>query len=238
MNQPDCQRLALPSFYAWAILGLLVASPTACSSGSSDDSPLVIGGTCQRTTLQNCGSGPWDPFGIALAFAWVSGQCTEEVGCEAAPVPSDLLNGVVTNDFINANWTVGSVPDREPNDDMDEAMPVVLRAGGAIFLTGTVNDADDPADVLALAVQSFSGQIATYLCATPQNCAGQNLQSDQIHIDLLDQNGTLIQSTNPVQGSSSHGIAFLPAAGLGYFVAVRARDTGGADFVYRLNIVD
>jgi len=223
---------------ARAVPWLFAVCLAACKSGSSDDDNAQIGGVCYRTTLQNCGSGPWDPFGMALTIAWVSGQCTEEVECRAQPVQSDLVNGIVTNDYINTNWLVSRVQDREPNDGTDSAVPVVLQARNSIFFTGSVNDADDPADVVALAVQSSDGLIAAYLCASPQNCAGSFLQSDQIYLDLLDQNGTLIQTTNPAQGATSHDIAWLPTPGLGYFVAVRARDTGGADFAYHLNIVD
>ncbi len=218
-----------------AVIAVMMVGLAACnSSGSQDDPPTD--GRCFETSLQNCGPGPWDPFGIALAFAWVGGQCTQEVSCES--VQTDLTAGIVTDDYINSNWRVGSVPDREPNDTTETAMPVVLQAGGGIFLTGTVNDASDPADLLALAVASSEGLIAIYLCETPQDCTLPFLQSDEIHIDLFDQNGTLIQTTNMMQSANGHSISFLPASGLGYFVAVIARDTNGADFAYRLNIVD
>lgn len=217
------------------VLVLVAISIAACSSGGSDDVPATDG-RCFETKLQNCGPGPWDPFGIALAFAWVGGQCTQEVSCES--VQTDLTAGIVTDDYINGNWRVGSVPDREPNDTTENAMPVVLQAGGGIFLTGTVNDSNDPSDMLALAIASTDGLIALYLCETPQDCTSPFLQSDEIHIDLFDQNGTLIQTTNMMQSANGHSISFLPAAGLGYFVAVTARDTNGADFAYRLNIVD
>ena len=143
-----------------------------------------------------------------------------------------------TDDYINANWTVGFVPDREPNNTLDSAMPVVLQAGGAIFLSGTVNDANDTADMLALAIGSSNDLISIYLCRTPQDCILPFLQSDEIHIDLFDQNGTLIQTTNMMQSTNGHSISFLPVAGLGYYVAVTARDTNSGDFAYRLNIVD
>lgn len=238
MNWLYNSRLVCPRCTAWTAIGLLAMSLAGCSTGTPEDHGQQIGGVCHRTTLQNCGPGPWDPFGIALTFAWIGGQCTEEVQCEAGPVRSDLVNGIVTNDYIDSNWLVGSVPDREPNDGTGSAVPVVLRTGGAIFLTGSVNGADDPTDMLALAVQSSEGLIAAYLCATAQNCVGQRLQTDEIYLELLDQNGSLIETTNPAQGATRHEIVFLPTPGLGYFVAVRARDTGGGDFAYRLNIVD
>lgn len=218
-----------------AVFCSLAVVLSSCSSSGTDNEPAT-GGQCFETSLQNCGSGPWDPFGIALAFAWVGGQCTREVSCESAE--TDLTAGIVTDDYINENWRVGSVPDREPNDTTENAIPVVLQTGGGIFLTGTVNDASDPADVLALAVASSDGLIAVYLCETPQDCTLPFLQSDEIYIDLFDQNGTLIQTTNMMQSTNGHSISFLPVAGLGYFVSVTARDTKGGDFNYRLNIVD
>jgi hypothetical protein len=220
------------------MLGVLLASLAACGSSDNKIVTTTPGGVCLETRLENCGPGPWDPFGIALAFAWVSGQCTMEVRCESTPVQTDFSSGIVTDSFINANWRVGSVPDREPNDTIDNAMPVVLQAGGAIFLNGTVNDTSDPGDVLALAIDSTNDLIAIYLCVTPQDCTAPFLQTDEIHIDLFDQNGQLIETTNMMQSANGHSIAFLPAAGLGYFVRVTARDTVGADFAYRLNIVD
>lgn len=224
------------TFMKPAAVGLVAVAVTACGSSGEPNNEPATGGQCFETSLQNCGSGPWDPFGIALAFAWVGGQCTREVSCD--PVETDLVAGIVTDSYINANWRVGSVPDREPNDTTDNAMPVVLQAGGAIFLTGTVNDVSDPADVLALAVASSEGLIAAYLCETPQDCTLPFLQTDEIYIELFDQNGTLIQTTDMMQSSDGHSISLLPVAGLGYFISVTARDTNGSDFTYRLNIVD
>ena len=219
---------------------VVAASLAACESSDTDSSAgqTGTGGVCRQTSLQNCGPGPWDPFGIALTFAWIGGQCTREVRCESQAVPSDLTNGVVTDAFIASNWTSTRHADIEPNDSVDQAMPVVLQANTSIFLTGTVNDADDTADVVALGVLSSQGQVAIYLCRAVNSCLLPFLQSNEIYIELMDQNGTLIATTDMMQTSNGHEIVFIPAAGLGYFVAVRAKDTGGQNFAYQLNITD
>jgi hypothetical protein len=216
---------------------LVCACFAGCDSSGSGGGNNDTGGTCVQTTIQNCGSGPWDPFGIALLFAWVGGQCSEEVRCESQAL-TDLSGGIVSNNYVNSNWSVGFVPDREPNDSTGNALPVVLDSGGAIFLDGTVNDATDAQDTVALAVRSANNSIVIYLCSTPQTCTLPFLQTDEIYIDLYDQAGTLIQTTSVAQSANGHSISLLPVQGAGYFVAVVARDTGGADFEYRLNIVD
>jgi hypothetical protein len=229
-----------PTWPIVALVGITNLSLTACDSSGSDsgDQYTAEGGVCRETKLQNCGSGPWDPFGIALVFAWVGGQCTEEVRCESEPVQSDLSNGIVTDTFIVGNWTQTRRIDTEPNNSIDEAMPVVLEAESSIFLTGTVNDATDRADYVALGVKSSEGLVAVYLCRAVNECLLPFLQTDQIYIELLDQNGTVIQTTDMMQTSNGHEITFMPAQGLGYFIAVRTRDTGGEDLSYQLNITD
>ena len=217
---------------------LIMLSVAIAGCESSDDDDSQTGGMCTQTSIENCGPGPWDPFGIALTFAWVGGQCTKEVSCADRAPPTDIPNGIVADDYINANWLVGFVPDREPNDTTDNALPIVFRRGTGVFLEGTVNDATDPADMVAVAIQSANAKIAAYLCPTPQICTVPFLQTNEIYLELYDSAGTLLQTTNMMQTSNGHEIPFLPVIGAGYFVAVRALDTGGADFAYRLNIVD
>jgi hypothetical protein len=233
-------RLAWRRPMSTMLVALLVSSLAACESSESDSSQAQggAGGVCRQTSLQNCGPGPWDPFGIALTFAWVGGQCTREVRCESQPVTSDLANGIVTDTFIASNWTSTRHQDVEPNDGIGEAMPMVLQANTSILLTGQVNDVDDPADFVALGVLSSQGQVAVYLCRAVNSCLLPFLQTDEIYIELMDQNGTVIATTNMMQTSNGHEIVFIPAQGLGYFIAVRANDTGGQNFDYQLNITD
>ena len=220
---------------------LIVASTlvvTGCGGGGGDStSPVSQSGMCFETSIQNCGSGPWDPFGIALSLAWISGQCTEEVRCTTDPIETDLDAGIVTNDFIAANWTPTSAVENEPNNSPAEATPFVIQANASVLVTGTMNDSTDPADFVALSFgpnDSTNGYIA-YLCRTPDDCIQPWYQGDEIYIDLLDQNELVIQTTNM---ALTHFISFQASQGLLYYVAVRALNTNGADLDYRLVITD
>ena len=86
-----------------AVQLLILMTLAGCGGGDSgaDAQPEM----CFETSLQNCGPGPWDPFGLALSLAWNTGQCTQEVRCEVEPIQTDLEAGIVTDEFIASNWT-------------------------------------------------------------------------------------------------------------------------------------
>ena len=97
------RKSGIDIFAAMIVVSLLAA----CGNGdSSDPEPPVR--ACFETSIQNCGSGPWDPFGIALSLAWISGQCTQEVLCTDSEVLTNFDEGIVTDDFITRNWTTSS----------------------------------------------------------------------------------------------------------------------------------
>lgn len=211
------------------LLAMLLA---AC--GGDDDAPVEEPQACFATSIYYCGPGPWDPFGIALALAWYSGQCTQEVSCDAGT--TDLDAGVVTEEFIEENWTTSSAEEREPNDSIDESMPFALQLNSGLRFEGTVNSDTDDADFLALVFEP-SGYVA-YLCATPDDCLQPWLQTDELYLELYDQNGTLIETTWMNQTPNGHAILLSPSADLQYYLAVRAADTGGQDMPYRLIVTD
>ena len=100
-----------------------------------------------------------------------------------------------------------------------------------------MNDSTDPADFVALSFgpnDSTNGYIA-YLCRAPDDCIQPWYQGDEIYIDLLDQNELVIQTTNM---ALTHFNSFQASQGLLYYVAVRALNTNGTDFDYRLVITD
>lgn len=224
--------------YLILVVALTIAG---CGGGGGEDATVSSSssqsGMCFETTLQNCGSGPWDPFGIALSLAWISGQCTEEVRCSSEPIETDLDAGIVTDEFIASNWTSTSADETEPNNGPDEANPFVLQATSGVLVSGSVNDSEDPADFVALSfgpTESANGYIA-YLCRTPDDCIQPWYEGEEIYIDLLDQNELVIQTTNM---ATTHFISFQASPGLLYYVAVRALNTSGADFDYRLVVTD
>ena len=219
-----------------AAILVLLAATTALSACNSEREPEETE-RCFETTLANCGSGPWDPFGIALAFAWWGGNCTEEVACAADVSPMDLTAGLVTGDFIRANWTSNNADEREPNGMPEEAMPFLIEDDGSLLLTGTVNDATDAADYITFATESFDLH-AIYLCAEVDDCLLPFYQGDAIYIELLDQNGSVLQSTQFTQTANGHEIVYMPSPGLRYFAVVRAAGTDGADVDYKLVLTD
>ncbi len=197
---------------------------------------------CYETSINYCGPGPWDPFGIALAFAWYGGQCTREVACSVDPPssvadPTDFGAGVVTDQFIASNWTINETTEREPNDEIAQATPFILDKGKAFSMHGAVIDEFDPADYVVF-VTDATDLVAVYLCAALDDCTLPFYQGDAVYLELYDGNGSPLQSTYMNQSSNGHDIVFTPSPGSKYYVAVRAGDTGGVDFQYKLVITD
>jgi len=214
---------------------LSVIALAACEEDEPEPAP--VSETCYQTTLQNCGSGPWDPFGIALAFAWYLGGCTQEVMCTNQPVQSNLATGIITDQYIRENWMTARANEIEPNDTIDTASPFIVQDGGGLRLIGSVNSTTDKADIVAVAMQS-SNLHAIYLCSAIDQCTLPFLQTNALHLELLDQNGVVLRTTEHQQTANGHEIVFSPSFGLMYYVAVRAADTGGIDFSYELVITD
>ncbi len=218
-----------------AVQLLILMTLAGCGGGDSgaDAQPEM----CFETSLQNCGPGPWDPFGLALSLAWNTGQCTQEVRCEAAPIQTDLEAGIVTDEYIASNWTTTRGTDSEPNNSTSEATPYVLQDNSGLRITGSVNDSTDAADFVAFSTQSFDLH-SIYLCRAVATCTLPFLQSNEIFLDLLDQNGNILQTTHMMQSRNGHEITFTPSQGLGYFAVVRTLNTGAVDFDYDLIITD
>lgn len=222
------------------LVGGLASLLVACGGGGDDEEPAPApssSGMCFATSLHYCGPGPWDPFGIALSFAWISGQCTREVRCTDQPVQTNFDAGIVTDAFIAANWTTASAEEIEPNDDVSQATPFVLQANSGLLFTGSLNDATDAADYIALSFgqnASINGYTA-YLCRTPDDCLQPWYEGDAIYLELLDQNELVVQTTRL---APTHYFSFAASPGVLYYVAVRAAITNGTDSYYKLVITD
>ncbi len=220
------------------LAGALALMLAACEESEEEPpAPSSSSGMCLQTSIQNCGPGPWDPFGIALSFAWVSGQCTTEVACTTTPVQTDFDTGIVTDDFIAENWTTASAEETEPNDDASQANPFVLQARSGLLFSGSLNDTRDTADYIALSFgrdASTNGYTA-YLCGTPDDCLQPWYDGSAVYLELLDQNEVVIQTTNL---APTHFFSFHGSPGVLYYVAVRAAATNGTDFDYKLVITD
>ncbi|MDJ0909926.1 MAG: hypothetical protein QNI99_12075 [Woeseiaceae bacterium] len=220
-------------YRSW-MLGCVAVMLLGCEVGEEEEPEPE---RCFETSLANCGAGPWDPFGIALAFAWWSGQCTEEVACTADPPSTDLTNGLVTNDYIRSNWLINNATEREPNDSFDEAMPFLIENDGSFTITGTVNSVDDEADFIIFTTESFDLH-AVYLCRSVDECLLPFYQGSDLYLEFYDQERTLLESTGIAQTPNGHEVVFTPSPGLRYYVAVRAGNTGGEDRDYKVAITD
>lgn len=211
----------------------LAMAVAGCNSDGEAEEPE----RCFETTLANCGSGPWDPFGIALAFAWWSGQCTEEVACAADAPQTDLIAGIVTDSFIRSNWTVNHAIEREPNDSREQAMAFLIENDGSFQITGLVEASSDAVDYLVFKTES-SDLHAAYLCRTVDECMLPFYQGDALYIELYDANGSVLKSTRVAQTANGHEIVFEPIPALHYFIAVHAVGGDGSAIDYKLVITD
>jgi len=216
---------------------LLVACGDGGSEGGRDTDSESSSGICRQTSIENCGPGPWDPFGLALSLAWISGQCTKEVLCTTDPVVTSFDDGIVTEDFIEEHWTSSHAVETEPNDSPSEATPFVIQANTGVRVRGSVNDSTDVADFVAISFgpnASVNGYFI-YICGTPDDCLQPWYLGDEIYVDLMDQNELVLQTTKL---SQSGYISFLASPGVLHFVAVRASNTNGMDFDYSLVVTD
>ncbi|TQV74717.1 hypothetical protein FLL45_07075 [Aliikangiella marina] len=216
-------------------LGLVILF--AGCGGSSDDAAQAPE-QCFRTSVYYCPQSVWgDPFGIALVFAWYSGQCTREVGCSADLPQTDASQGIIREEFIAANWTITNAQESEPNNSFDDALPLVLNQETVFSITGTLNDSNDTRDTVAAGFLS-SNLHAIYICRGVNDCLLPFYQGNAFHIEFYDQNQNLIESSFMNQTNNGHEITFTPQPGLYYFVAIVADDTQGEDMAYELVITD
>jgi len=115
-----------------------------------------------------------------------------------------------------------------------KANPFVIPASNGLLFDGKLHDTTDTADYLAL-VFDTSGY-TLYICAAPDDCLQPWLTGNQLHLDLYDQNGALLETTE--MNGGEHFISLSASAGVLYYLAVVADDTGGADMDYRLVVTD
>ncbi len=210
---------------------LVLITLAGCGGGdSSGGGGGSGGGNSAPVTYWDCGGAG----GIGLFFTWLAGGCTlvEVSGPDQVPDAPGILEPQTIE-----GWSSNYMEEVEPNNSTSEATPFVIQAAGSVRITGSVNDLTDQADFVAFTTQSFNLH-AIYVCRTVTDCTNPFLQSNEIFIELLDQNGNIMRTTDMMQSSNGHEIAFTPSQGLHYFVVVRALNTGGVDFEYDLVITD
>jgi hypothetical protein len=201
---------------ALSVAALITA--TACGGGGSS------GGQTPGTTVSywDCGS----TGGLALFITWISGGCTLVTVSGSDQVPEESLPPETVEE-----WKTARREEVEPNDSVDTAVPLYFADVNAQIVTGTVNDATDPADFMAFAVEQVD-TYAVYLCRGLNDCLEQ-LGTDEAHIDLYDANSVLVYSTQG-RPNGTHIFTFDFTVGVPYFLRVGAGQTGGQDFPYQL----
>lgn len=222
------------------ILMIIVGFLSACGGGGDDSSTSDSQEICTKTSIYYCPNSAFqDPFGIALTFAWYSGQCTEEVLCEESgnlPV-IDPDQGVIDDDFIATNWTSTVIIETEPNNLFEQATPFILRPQSGVSITSSVDNSSDPIDYLAFIIDG-EPTITIYLCATPTDCQQPWYEGPDLYMELYDENQVFLDST---EVPSFHGHAFTGPFfhdGQQYFLSIRVKDTSSGEFPYKVVITD
>lgn len=207
-------RLAAAS----ATAALIAAAGCGGAAGSGSD-PLP-----PPVSYWDCGGAA----GLGLFFTWLAGGCTLVTVSGSDQVPDESLPPETVDE-----WQTGRREEAEPNDSIETAMPLYFSGVNAQIVTGTVNDATDPVDFFAFAVEAVD-TYGVYLCRGLNDCLEQ-LATDEAHIDLYDANSVLLYSTQG-RPTGEHSFTFDFTVGVPYFLRVVAGETGGQDFAYQLII--
>ncbi|WOH37663.1 choice-of-anchor Q domain-containing protein [Thalassotalea fonticola] len=153
-----------------------------------------------------------------------------------------IINGQVdlgAYENTDQEWVSTSITEEEPNDSSNEAYNFELNYRTGFLFLGALNDVSDTADYYRFTTNNTSGLLSIYLCNSPDNCQQPFYIGDEIYIELLDDQGVIINSTYSEQtNNNEHVFNITPVHGEVYDVRVKAKDTAGADFNYKLVITD
>jgi hypothetical protein len=212
---------------------------SGCGGGSDGGAQSAQSEPCVATSVDYCPSYAFqDPLGIALTFAWWSGQCTREVVCRSdlADQPeTDLQNGIVREDYATTAWLNSVVDDREANNGLDTAVPFVLQSRSGVRIDGTVDARTDGVDVFVFVSESVD-DVAAYICASADDCLSPQSTSPNLYLSVYDEDRNLIATTRDLIDFEDHAIRITSSRGSLFYVAVTA--VGDGPLSYRLRITD
>ena len=220
------------SFCLSIVLGLIFL---ACGgSGEEEEEPEI----CFRSSVYLCPSSAFsDPFGLSLAFAWYSGQCSEQTDCVENLPDQNFAAGIISGDYIDALAGITKTNEQEPNDNFDQALAFIMQQGATVSIRGTINSINDTRDLVVFA--SRSGDLhSAYVCREPNLCTLPFYQDVNIYIELYDEDLNLLESTLNGLSSNGQSFSFTPIVGDVYYVSINALDTGGEDLDYELVVTD
>jgi len=199
---------------------------SGCGSDSDDETEEI---TCSESL--SCPSG-----GTLGGFIeWLSGACTTSTVCSS-------------DQFITP-WELGALEETEPNDSMQEALPVFIEDNIPGILAGTeptinISGSVSPTDVVDYVAFSTDSprKITIYFCPSFPGGFGCGSRItyplDVAYMDILDVNGNTIASTNTPLGPSGREIvmAFTPMQV--YFVRIVIYNLTVEEFEYRLVLLN
>lgn len=207
---------------------LLIFVISGCSSGSDSDDDANVD-TCREVT--SCPSG-----GTLGGFLeWISGACT--------------IRTVCSSDQVKNSWELGTLEETEPNDSLQQALPVFVEAYvfgevelPQVNISGSVSPTD-VADYIAFstAYGPDSGGVINaplvvkiFICKTPNSCVTPYYSGDAAYLDVLDANGSVIASTAVSLGPGGHEIIMSYTPELVYFVRIVKDNLTAGEFEYRV----
>jgi hypothetical protein len=205
-----------------------------------------LGALLTMTTLAACGGGSNDETGCPalVAIATAGFGCLGTVTVTSPPPPPPPVSPPPASPPPPPPPPPGSNVVRmsfhveyEPNSTLDNANPVNFRSATpdehiGIEITGTVNQADDPADFFIF-TPTRSGHFLVYLCT---DTCSESLQSDEVYLMVYDQSQSTVAST-PVGTVETQHLGIDLVAGLAYYVEVNGYNTGSTPEDYRLVII-
>ena len=162
--------------------------------------------------------------------------------------PPPAPTGVSEGGSASGNESAGSggtrsvamahVNEFEPNSELDNANPLSFPVQGAndavgVEVLGTVSDSGDGSDFFVFSPPT-TGLYLVYLCA--DTCTEQ-VVDDAVYIAAYDQSQTTVASTS-MGAVERQRLSVEFAAGLTYYVGVNAVGTAGAEYAYRLVIIN
>lgn len=224
-------------------LPALASLCVSCGGGGSNESQASSQPElCTVTSLYYCPQGVFqDPFGIALAFAWYSGQCSETQVCASDPAVQagiDESAGTVTEEYVTQQWRTSSADETEPNNQPDQADVFLLGSQSGFLYDGTLNDTNDLVDYLVFSVEDLDGTYHLYLCASQSLCTEQRTETG-LYLSFYDQNLALIQTTQHFVQGQGQWLNLPPLSqGLRYYIGIHATQTGEVDELYRMVVTD
>lgn len=193
---------------------LLIFVVSGCGSDGDDENDV---NTCKEVI--SC------PSGATLGgfLEWLSGACTTSTVC--------------SSDQVWPDWDDSAHEESEPNNALNEAIPVFVGSGGdLVHIFGNISPSDT-VDYVAFST-AYDRTATIYICKTQNECNGMVYSGDAAYLDILDANGNSLVSTAPPLGPGSHEILMTFTPMQLYYVRIVKDNLIAGVFEYRFVIAN